>query len=47
MESGDIKLSPMLTIDPETEQFVGNDAEKANQFLQREYRTGFEVPKIV
>ena len=47
MESGDIKLSPMLTIDPETEQFVGDNAEKANQFLQREYRTGFEVPEIV
>ncbi len=25
------KLGPMLTIDPKTEQFVGNDSQQANK----------------
>lgn len=47
IESSDIKLSPLLTIDPKTEKFVGNNGEAANQFLKREYRKGYEVPEIV
>ncbi|MCP3693974.1 MAG: Gfo/Idh/MocA family oxidoreductase [Planctomycetaceae bacterium] len=46
LESADIKLSPVLTINPKTEQFVGSDAEAANQFLKREYRKGYEVPNL-
>lgn len=47
IESADIKLSPLLTIDPKTEQFIGSNAETANQFLKREYRKGYEVPEII
>ena len=47
IESADIKLSPLLTIDPRTEQFVGSNAKAANQLLKREYRKGYEVPEIV
>jgi len=47
IESAEIKLSPVLTIDPKTEQFVGSKAEVANEFLNREYRKGYEVPEIV
>jgi hypothetical protein len=46
LKSTDIKLSPLLTLDPKTEQFVGSNAEAANQFLRREYRKGYEVPEI-
>lgn len=45
MESSEILLSPMLDFDPETEQFVG-DSQAANQFLKREYRAPYVVPKI-
>ncbi len=47
MTSDQIRLSPMLHIDPATEKFVGEHAETANQFLKREYREGFEVPELV
>ena len=47
IESADIKLSPLLTVDPNTEQFVGSNAGTANQFLRREYRKGYEVPEII
>ena len=46
IEDGEIKLSPMLTMNPETEFFTGDHAEKANQMLKREYRKGYEVPEI-
>jgi len=46
LESTDIKLSPLLTIDPKTEQFTGSGAESANQLLKREYRKGYEVPEF-
>jgi predicted dehydrogenase len=39
------RVGPVLTIDPKTERFVGN--EKANQMLFREYRKGFEVTEEV
>ncbi len=38
--------SPMLTHDPESEQFVGANAELANPFLKREYRKGYEVKPV-
>jgi hypothetical protein len=41
-----IQLSPMLTLDPETKQFVGEGSSTANQRLKREYRQGFEVPEL-
>ena len=47
IESAEIKLSPMLTVDVENEQFVGDHSKQANSFLRRQYRTGFEVPTIV
>jgi len=47
IESSEIKLSPLLTINPKTEQFVGDNAEAANPLLKREYRKGYEVPEIV
>lgn len=37
-------LGAMLSFDPKTERFSGNDA--ANQLLTREYRKPFVVPKI-
>lgn len=46
IESSEISLSPMLTVDVEKEQFVGDHAEQANIFLKRQYRKGFEVPKL-
>lgn len=46
LESDDIKLSPMLTVDVENETFVGANAEAANRFVKREYRAGYEVPEI-
>ncbi|MCC6698149.1 MAG: Gfo/Idh/MocA family oxidoreductase [Candidatus Hydrogenedentes bacterium] len=39
-----VRLGRSLDFDPATEQFV-NDAE-ANRMLTREYRKGFEVPKV-
>ena len=44
LDGGDIRLSHMLTIDDETEQFVGDHAESGNKFLKRKYRKGYEVP---
>lgn len=46
LESDEIKLSPMLTVDVENENFVGANAEVANRFVKREYRAGYEVPEI-
>lgn len=47
IESRQLKLSPMLTVDVENEQFVGDHSDQANPFLKREYRKGFEVPELV
>ncbi len=46
IDSAEIKLSPVLTVDVEKEVFVGDHAEQANNFLKRQYRKGFEVPEI-
>lgn len=40
-------LGPWVTIDSETESFVGEFAEPANQLCRREYREPFSVPEIV
>ncbi|WP_166819933.1 Gfo/Idh/MocA family protein [Thalassoroseus pseudoceratinae] len=37
-------FGPMLEIDPESEEFIGEHARAANPWLTREYRKGFEVP---
>ena len=42
-----IRLSPMLEMDPDTEQFVGSSADAGNRFLKREYRKGYEVPELI
>jgi len=47
MTDEQVRLSPMLDLDSETEQFVGENAKLANSLLKREYRSGFEVPQIV
>ena len=36
-----------LTIDPKTEKFTGDDVEKANAMLFREYRKGFDISEAV
>ena len=46
LDNAAIQLSPVLTIDPKTEQFIGSNAKTANQHLKREYRKGYEVPEI-
>ncbi|MDG1895097.1 MAG: Gfo/Idh/MocA family oxidoreductase [Fuerstiella sp.] len=46
LESDDIKLSPMLTVDERKEVFVGDNADVANVFLKREYRAPYIVPEI-
>lgn len=43
----DVNHSAMLQIDVEKEMFVGEHAEKANQFLKREYRAPYVVPTYV
>ncbi|MEO1614252.1 MAG: Gfo/Idh/MocA family oxidoreductase [Planctomycetota bacterium] len=47
LDGGEIKLSSLLELDDETEQFVGEGADKANTLLKRTYRKGYEVPEIV
>lgn len=42
LEKEGVQLGAMMKFDPKTETFVNN--EKADQFLSREYRKGFEVP---
>lgn len=45
--ASDLRLSPMLTHDPETERFTGENADVGNQLLKREYRAGYQVQEIV
>ena len=40
-------LGAYLEMDPKTERFVGDNAEKANKLLTREYRKPFVVPENV
>ena len=46
MSDSEIRLSPVLHHNPETEQFTGEHASVANAFLKRKYRKGFEVPEV-
>lgn len=46
LDSGQIKLSPVLDIDVERERFVGPHAQAANALLKREYRAPYLVPEI-
>ena len=47
LRGGDVRISPLLRIDPKTEQFVGDHADRGNRFLKRKYRKGYEVPSLV
>ena len=40
-------LGAMITFDPDTERFVGEFSQQANQFVSREYRAPFVVPEKV
>lgn len=42
----DLQVSPVLTHNPKTEQFEGDNAEQANRFLKRDYRQGYEFPEV-
>ena len=46
LENEAIQLSPMLSLNKDG-QFVGEHSDKANPFLKREYRKGFEVPELL
>jgi predicted dehydrogenase len=47
LDDENMQLSPMLQLDPKTERFIGEHAAIGNQFLKREYRSGFEVPEFL
>ncbi len=47
LEKEPITLGPMLTMDPQKEQYVGEYSEMANMFLKRNYREPFVVPDKV
>ena len=46
LDGGQFRMSGLMTIDPETGQFVGEFADAGNAFLKREYRKGYEVPEL-
>ena len=41
-----IQFGPMLEFDASSQKFVGSGAESANRYLQRGYRSKFEVPAV-
>lgn len=47
LEKTPATLGAMLTIDPQTERFVGEFSEAANRLVSREYRRPFVVPEKV
>ena len=47
LEGSGIRLSPMLTLDKKTEQFIGDGSARGNLYLKRTYRQGYEVPSLV
>ena len=47
LEGGQIMCSPVLDFDVKTERFIGPHSDSANQFLKREYRAPYIVPKLV
>lgn len=46
LSDADIKMSPVLHHNPETERFEGDHAFGANALLKRQYRDGYEVPEF-
>ena len=46
IESNEIQLSPMLTVDVDKEEFVGAHAAAANKFIKRQYREPYVVPNF-
>jgi predicted dehydrogenase len=47
LDEQNYRLGRTLTLDPQTERYVGDGADEANAFLSREYRAPFVVPKEV
>jgi hypothetical protein len=47
LEKEPITMGPMLTMDPEKEEFVGEYSELANMLVKRNYREPFVVPDEV
>ncbi len=47
LEAEPITMGPMLTMDPEKEEYVGEYSALANMFLKRNYREPFVVPEQV
>ena len=47
LEKEPLTLGPMLTMDPEKEQFVGEHSDMANMLVKRNYREPFVVPDKV
>mgnify|MGYP001554346622 CR=1 FL=1 len=41
-----VVLSPMLSVDAVSENFVGEHADVANRFLKLEYRAPYVVPQF-
>jgi len=46
LKNSNFQLGPMLEFDSKSQKFAGSDAQKANGYLKREYRKGFEVPEM-
>ena len=47
LEKEPITVGPILTMDPETEKFVGEHSDWANMYVKRNYREPFVVPDKV
>jgi hypothetical protein len=47
LEKEPITMGPILTMDPQKEQYVGEYSDMANMFLKRNYREPFIVPENV
>jgi predicted dehydrogenase len=47
LEKEPITMGPMLTMDPQKEQYIGEYSAMANMFLKRNYREPFVIPESV
>jgi hypothetical protein len=47
LEKEPITLGPVLTMDPKTERYIGENSGMANMFIKRNYREPFIVPENV
>jgi predicted dehydrogenase len=47
LEKEPITMGPILTMDPQKEQYIGECSDMANMFLKRNYREPFVVPESV